>query len=197
MAEHGLDGATPVIGIAFDGTGYGPDGAVWGGEVLLADYAGFRRFAHLAYVPLAGGDAAVERPYRMALAHLRAAGVPWDDGPAAGGRLPAGERAVLAPAAARPGSAACRPPAWAGSSTPSRRWPGSGTSSTTRPQAAIELEGVSRGVRGATSGYRFAAAATRRRRCRVAADPADAGMLAAGPVIRAVVATCGPGSTPG
>ena len=78
MGEHGLDGSQPVIGVAFDGTGYGTDGAVWGGEVLLADYRGFQRAAHLSYVWLAGGDAAVYRPYRMALSHLRAAGVAWN-----------------------------------------------------------------------------------------------------------------------
>ncbi|MFC9324314.1 carbamoyltransferase HypF [Kitasatospora sp. NPDC057015] len=77
MAEHGLDGSRPVIGVAFDGTGYGDDGAVWGGEVMIADYDGFRRYARLRYAPLAGGDATVARPYRMALAHLHAAGIDW------------------------------------------------------------------------------------------------------------------------
>jgi hydrogenase maturation protein HypF len=72
MAEHALDG--PVIGLALDGTGYGTDGRIWGGEVLVARLEGFERLAHLAYVPMPGGDAAVREPWRMALAHLRAAG---------------------------------------------------------------------------------------------------------------------------
>jgi hydrogenase maturation protein HypF len=96
MAEHGLDGAEPVIGIAFDGTGYGDDGAVWGGEVLIAGDDGFERFAHLSYVPLAGGDAAVQRPYRMALAQLAAAEVPWDDALPCVAACPPDERRVLA-----------------------------------------------------------------------------------------------------
>ncbi|MCC6616197.1 MAG: carbamoyltransferase HypF [Anaerolineae bacterium] len=79
MAEHGLDGTQPVIGVCFDGTGYGTDGAIWGGEVLIADYDGFRRAAHLKYIPLPGGDASIKRPYRLALAHLWAAGIGWDE----------------------------------------------------------------------------------------------------------------------
>jgi hydrogenase maturation protein HypF len=95
MAEHGLDVEARVVGVAFDGTGYGDDGAVWGGEVLIAGYGGFDRYAHLAYVPLPGGDAAVHRPYRMALAHLLAAGVPWEPGLPPVQACPAAEATVL------------------------------------------------------------------------------------------------------
>ena len=68
MAENHLDGK--VIGIALDGTGYGTDGAIWGGEVLVADYAGFERAAHFEYVPLPGGAAAIHEPWRMAVSYL-------------------------------------------------------------------------------------------------------------------------------
>ncbi|MEK7276309.1 MAG: carbamoyltransferase HypF, partial [Chloroflexota bacterium] len=78
LAENGLDGGAPVIGVAFDGTGYGTDGAIWGGEFLIADYAGFERAAHLAYAPLPGGDAATRKPARTALSYLRAAGLSFD-----------------------------------------------------------------------------------------------------------------------
>lgn len=96
MGEHGLGPEESVIGVAFDGTGYGTDGAVWGGEVLVAGYKEFRRAAHLGYVPLAGGDASVLRPYRMALAHLRAAGVAWDGTLPPVRACPERERDVLA-----------------------------------------------------------------------------------------------------
>ena len=72
MAEHGVKDS--VIGLALDGTGYGSDGKIWGGEVLIVRPEGFQRFAHLKYVPMPGGEAAIREPWRMALAHLRSAG---------------------------------------------------------------------------------------------------------------------------
>jgi len=71
MAECGLDGE--VLGLSMDGTGYGTDGTVWGGEILRASATEFTRLGHLAYVPLPGGDAAIEHPVRTAWALLLAA----------------------------------------------------------------------------------------------------------------------------
>jgi hydrogenase maturation protein HypF len=79
MADNGLDGSHPVIGLAFDGTGYGDDGTIWGGEFLVADYAGYQRSYHLDYFPLPGGDAAIKRPARTALALLWKLGMDWGD----------------------------------------------------------------------------------------------------------------------
>jgi hydrogenase maturation protein HypF len=82
MAEHELEG--PVIGLSLDGTGYGTDGKIWGGEVLVARLDGpspaiFDRFAHLEYVPMPGGEAAIRKPWRMAAGHLHAAGIELND----------------------------------------------------------------------------------------------------------------------
>jgi hydrogenase maturation protein HypF len=68
MAENNLDGE--VIGVAFDGTGWGADGQIWGGEILVCSYSTYTRWAHLRYVPLVGGDQAIRQPWRMAAAHL-------------------------------------------------------------------------------------------------------------------------------
>jgi hydrogenase maturation protein HypF len=72
MAENGLD--EPVIGVAFDGTGYGCDGAIWGGEFLVGDYRKYMRGAYLCYVGMPGGERAIREPWRMAAAHLVDAG---------------------------------------------------------------------------------------------------------------------------
>ncbi len=77
MAEHGLEPDSRVIGFAFDGTGYGSDGAIWGGEVLIGGYESVERVSHLRYVPLPGGDSTIRKPYRSALTHLWAAGIDW------------------------------------------------------------------------------------------------------------------------
>jgi hydrogenase maturation protein HypF len=68
MAENHLDGQ--VIGFALDGTGYGTDGHIWGGEVLVADYGDFQRMAHFNYVPMPGGEQAIREPWRMAVSYL-------------------------------------------------------------------------------------------------------------------------------
>jgi hydrogenase maturation protein HypF len=73
LADNGWD--EQVIGVAFDGTGYGPDGTIWGGEFLLADLSSYRRVGHLAPVPLPGGTTAIRQPWRMAAAYLDSAGI--------------------------------------------------------------------------------------------------------------------------
>jgi hydrogenase maturation protein HypF len=187
MAENGLDGSAPVVGLAFDGTGYGTDGAVWGGEVLVADYAGFRRFAHLGSVPLPGGDASVERPYRMALAHLWAAGVPWDEDLPAVAACPERERTALAHQLVS--GFGCVPTSSAG-----RLFDAVSALLGIRQvvgfeaQAAIELESRSRGADPGDRGYAFGI-----RRC----GPGRPLVAEVAPVIRALVDDVRAGVDPG
>ncbi|MGV9610807.1 carbamoyltransferase HypF [Nocardia xishanensis] len=181
MGENGLDPAATVLGIAFDGTGFGPDGAIWGAEVLAAGYKGYRRLAHLRYVPLAGGDLSVRRPYRMALAHLRAAGIDWTEDIPSVLACPAGERKVLAHQLDT--GFGCVP-----TSSMGRLFDAVSSLAGVRhevdyeAQAAIELEGLSRGADAGTGHYEFAVPAGKAARGRgvAAIDPA--------PVIAAVVA---------
>jgi len=68
MADNELE--SRVIGVAFDGTGMGADGNIWGGEFLVSDYRSFRRVGHLEYLPLPGGAAAIRKPYRTAIGYI-------------------------------------------------------------------------------------------------------------------------------
>ncbi len=77
LADNGVKG--PVIGVSLDGTGYGTDGNIWGGEFLVADYTKFERLAHLEYLPLPGGALAIKKPYRTALGYLLALGIDLDE----------------------------------------------------------------------------------------------------------------------
>ncbi|MBN1222864.1 MAG: carbamoyltransferase HypF [Candidatus Aminicenantes bacterium] len=70
LLEHGVSPQKRVLGVAFDGYGYGNDGTAWGAEFLLADYKNYERAAHFKYIPLPGGDAAAKQPWRMALSYL-------------------------------------------------------------------------------------------------------------------------------
>jgi hydrogenase maturation protein HypF len=94
MAEHGV--LEPIIGFSFDGTGYGTDGTIWGGEVLVADHQGFERAGHLKSALLPGGDAAVKRPAKMSLSYLHTAGIPWSGDLPPVSALSDAERALLA-----------------------------------------------------------------------------------------------------
>jgi hydrogenase maturation protein HypF len=181
MAEHQVPAGEPVIGFAFDGTGYGSDGAIWGGEVLVADYGGFDRVAHLAYVPLPGGDATIRKPYRAALAHLWSAGIDW--GPDLWPVMAAGEveAAVLARQLER--NFLCVP-----TSSMGRLFDavssllGVRQTVSFEAQAAIELEAVADAELGEGREYRFAIEGDR-------FDPA--------PVLAAMVADLRSGQKPG
>jgi hydrogenase maturation protein HypF len=94
-AEHGI--SDRVIGVAFDGTGYGSDGRIWGGEFLVADYRGFRRVGQLEYLPLPGGALAIKKPYRTALGYILAllGERALDNGPGFLGRIADAERELV------------------------------------------------------------------------------------------------------
>ncbi|MGN2637936.1 carbamoyltransferase HypF [Nocardia takedensis] len=175
MGEHALAPDESVLGIAFDGTGYGSDGAVWGGEVLAVRYAAHRRLAHLAYVPQAGGDVSVRRPYRMALAHLWSAGLGWPERIASVRACPPMERDVLARQFTT--GFGCVP-----TSSMGRLFDAVASLAGVRQiidfeaQAAIDLEHAARGASADSAAYRFRVAADR--------DPAP---INSAPVVAAVV----------
>ena len=78
LADNGWASSDPVIGIILDGTGYGTDGKIWGGEILVGGYAEYQRVFHLEEFPLPGGEKAIRNPSRIALAALMQSGIDWD-----------------------------------------------------------------------------------------------------------------------
>lgn len=154
MAEHQLPPDEAVLGFAFDGTGYGTDGTIWGGEVLTATARSFDRVAHLHPVPLPGGDQAVKNPHRVALAHCWAADVEWTDDLAPVRQLSDGEKTLLAQQLDR--LVSCVP-----STSMGRLFDAVASILDVKhrisyeAQAAIELELVAASGRGARSDYRF------------------------------------------
>lgn len=95
LADNGWETDQAVIGLTYDGTGYGTDGTIWGGEVLVGAYSGYQRRFHLEAVPQPGGDLSVRHPARMALAHLWAAGLDWPSDCAPAQALCSEERTAL------------------------------------------------------------------------------------------------------
>lgn len=162
MAEAGwAPDAGPVLGVALDGLGWGPDGSVWGGEWLLCDYAGFERLAWLKPVPLPGGAAAQREPWRNLLAQLDAAGLAEAADELLAGRPLAALRAAAAGGVnAPPGSSAGRlfdAVAAAAGLAPERQ--------SYEGEAAMRLEAAARPLLATATPYRFAEAGS-------VADPA-------------------------
>jgi hydrogenase maturation protein HypF len=193
MAEHGVVEGS-IIGVAFDGTGYGTDGTIWGGEVLVADYRRFERVAHLGTTMLPGGDAAVRHPGRVALAQLHAAGVPWHEAlPAVAGLSHEGRR-ILAQQLER-GIRCVASSSMGRFLDAAAALCGVRQRATYEGQAAIEFEVLAATSRSASNGWSAASSAASSAETQDDARyafllaPSDAGPLtfSGGPVLQAIV----------